>query len=716
MSDNLERARALASLGLSVFPCWESGEGVKMPRTKHGFLEATTDPDQIQNWWTAAPEALIGVACGPSGIVVVDVDVKDGKDGFVSLTNAGLTPPDTYWYETASGGIHFVYAAPPGVPGPTKNHKLQDGTRLTGVDRRSGGSYIIWWDEGWPDQFTEFTPAPEWFLNHTGSEGDNWGGTVGEWMSTVGGGRMSPLMRSATSLISQEDFGRAELWTRMVHLIRLASVEGEPGAGEALDKLQAAWLRPPWDQPRYQREWIVSLGNAIQSSGGVRSQAVEKVTERAAEADFSWFDQTEQLAHIRQWAQAQWANPWAGLLVALTRLSADLPPNVQLPRLGSLPRASLNQFSVLVGASGQGKSAYIAGVDEGLWPRPSGSLDPAHTFTPSTGQGLVGYFTERRRDPHTKEWEDVMVNTQALATIDEIDSLEALARQDGSTLLSTLKTLWTGGTTGTQNATQERRRNLHAHTYRLALLAGVQPGLGEVLFNRQAALGGLPQRFVFADTRDPSLSRERGHVPDPGPMPRDIDSALPFPMVLRSGGHEPRPGELYVIPLDPTVVHDLMDNQIAIRLQETEALNGHWMLAKLKVAALLAILHGETEVSRHWFDQAQAVMEHSDRTRQSLVDTIKTQRNEENRAKGSGDAERALAAEQTVLNRTCDRVLEILRSERASLTPGRISPRLTKSQRDQLPAALAWLEDHGRISSQVVTSPRKKEVRTYGVV
>lgn len=717
MSDNAERALALASLGLHVFPCFESGEHFKAPRTEHGFLEATLDPAQIAAWWSATPEAEIGVACGASGLVVVDVDNKPDKDGFASLRSAGLMPDQsTWWYETPSGGFHFVMLAPPQVPGPTQNHKLADGSRLMGVDRRSGGSYFIWWDEAWPDERSAFYPAPDWFLNHTSTEGDGWGGTLGEWLATVGGGTMSGLMRSALAKIPTEDFGRGELWARMIHLIRLATVDGEPGGAAALEHLREAWLRGPWNQPKFQTGWIVSLGNAVQSSGGVRPTAEAAVAERAPDTDYSWFSQSPTLRHIMQWSQAQWANPWAGLLVVLTRFSADLPPNVQLPRLGSLPRASLNQFSALVGASGKGKSAYITGVDESLWPRPIGSTEVAKTFVPSTGQGLIGYYTERRKDTTTGTWVDMQVETQGLAIIDEIDSLEALAKQDGSTLLSTLKTLWTGGGTGNQNATQDRRRNLSAHSYRLALLAGVQPGLGEVLFNKQAALGGLPQRFVFANTVDATLSRERGHVPDPGKLERVVHPSLPFPQILRAGGHETRDGELLVLPIQADVVAELMDNQIAIRLEESGALNGHWMLAKLKIAALLSILHGEAGVSRHWFDQAQVVMAHSDRTRDMLIDTIKRAASAENIAKAKGDAERIMASELTIVHRTADRIVDVLRVS-ANLSLGEITPRLSPSMRASAEAAIAMLADQGRVVGTATGKVRKsREVYRWAVI
>src|SRR5258708_5584255 len=46
------RALAYASHGWPVFPCLP---GAKEPATRHGFRDATTDPDQIMSWWKRHP-------------------------------------------------------------------------------------------------------------------------------------------------------------------------------------------------------------------------------------------------------------------------------------------------------------------------------------------------------------------------------------------------------------------------------------------------------------------------------------------------------------------------------------------------------------------------------------------------------------------------------------------------------------------------------------
>ena len=94
----MEAAVGCAGRGWAVFSlhtvtggrcsCGESGcnSPGKHPRTRHGVNDATSDIKKIGEWWSARPDSNIGVATGAvSGIVVLDVDVGDGKNGPLSL-------------------------------------------------------------------------------------------------------------------------------------------------------------------------------------------------------------------------------------------------------------------------------------------------------------------------------------------------------------------------------------------------------------------------------------------------------------------------------------------------------------------------------------------------------------------------------------------------------------------------------------------------------
>ncbi|MEV7400124.1 bifunctional DNA primase/polymerase [Streptomyces sp. NPDC091267] len=108
---------------------------------------ATTDPDRIRRAWADRP-FNIGIATGPSGLVVVDLDMPKpnsstdtpcGVTTFKALCErAGQPVPRTRTIRTASGGQHLHFAAPSGVRlGNTA------GTLAPLVDTRAWGGYIV---------------------------------------------------------------------------------------------------------------------------------------------------------------------------------------------------------------------------------------------------------------------------------------------------------------------------------------------------------------------------------------------------------------------------------------------------------------------------------------------------------------------------------------------------------------------------------------------
>lgn len=100
---------------------------------------ATTDVPTIVNWWNQQPWFNVGIACKPSGLLVVDCDVKV-SDGFVEwqeicgryARDDAWELWDTYTVNTGSGGGHFYYTWPLGV------QASQSGIS-TSVDIRSNG-------------------------------------------------------------------------------------------------------------------------------------------------------------------------------------------------------------------------------------------------------------------------------------------------------------------------------------------------------------------------------------------------------------------------------------------------------------------------------------------------------------------------------------------------------------------------------------------------
>lgn len=138
---------------------------------------ATTDPDRIRAAWSRAP-FNVGIATGPSGLVVVDLDTPEHKGSsdapcgaatFAALCeragHAGHAVPTTYRVRTASGGEHLYFTAPDGVRLPNTA-----GTVATSVDTRAAGGYVVAADSTTPAGRYEAlnaavaSPLPGWLL------------------------------------------------------------------------------------------------------------------------------------------------------------------------------------------------------------------------------------------------------------------------------------------------------------------------------------------------------------------------------------------------------------------------------------------------------------------------------------------------------------------------------------------------------------------------
>ena len=79
----LGKAVYLARLGLPVFPCRPDDNSPLISGGHHG---ATRDEKQVRALWRKYPHARAGIPNGnASGLAVLDVDVKHGKDGFATL-------------------------------------------------------------------------------------------------------------------------------------------------------------------------------------------------------------------------------------------------------------------------------------------------------------------------------------------------------------------------------------------------------------------------------------------------------------------------------------------------------------------------------------------------------------------------------------------------------------------------------------------------------
>ncbi|MGW9242558.1 bifunctional DNA primase/polymerase [[Kitasatospora] papulosa] len=122
----------------------------------HGVRAATTSVARIEAWWTEMPKAGVGIAAGPSNLVIIDVDrhenvpapttttllpglvppvdldlqtVQDGMDVLGLLCEIRRQPllgtdPETMTVQTPSGGVQYWYRVADGTQWKPDSKKL----------------------------------------------------------------------------------------------------------------------------------------------------------------------------------------------------------------------------------------------------------------------------------------------------------------------------------------------------------------------------------------------------------------------------------------------------------------------------------------------------------------------------------------------------------------------------------------------------------------
>lgn len=131
--NKLEAALTYASWGWHVLPVVPNG---KIPATRHGVHDATTDSSVIKRWWNENPDYNIGIAAGEkSGIIVFDIDPRNGGDtSWQHFQEEFGQCPDTIQALTAGGGEHYLAAYDPNI----RSCKLREG-----IDLLSNGRYFL---------------------------------------------------------------------------------------------------------------------------------------------------------------------------------------------------------------------------------------------------------------------------------------------------------------------------------------------------------------------------------------------------------------------------------------------------------------------------------------------------------------------------------------------------------------------------------------------
>lgn len=368
------------------------------------------------------------------------------------------------------------------------------------------------------------------------------------------------------------------------------------------------------------------------------------------------FWQRRQILHRIRWlARERRVSPWATLGAVLALASCRIGPHVVLPPIvGGV--ASLNLLVGLVGPSGKGKGAATAVATE--------FLDVQGRFMVEevgTSQGIDSSFTETPAKSGPVQFNDV-----AFFYVPEIDTVKAHAEMAGSSLLPTLRKMWSGEALGAKYAAKERRRPVRAHAYRASVVAGIQPKRSGVLLHDED--GGTPQRWLWLPVTDPAAIRRTDRlIPPPyscAPPTLDFDVWVPQGE-QRGEKDEPVQVEVqprYEIPVCQIAQDAIIDARELNLISDEASMDSHSLLTRLKVAALLAFLDRRMEVTEDDWQLAEPIMWTSNLTRAECQRALEEAEEEENRRKGRGRAMVAMAeavATPALKDRRAERIQEI---------------------------------------------------------
>jgi hypothetical protein len=126
---------------------WQPGrQTFRHPLLEHGLLEASCAARVVEAWFKRWPAMLIGTrtGCAPlgAGICVLDVDIKPGKIGNLTMRALGYAdPPRTPMVVTQSGGRHLYFRSPAAGFGNTQGEKGRGIGK--DVDWRGNNGYVV---------------------------------------------------------------------------------------------------------------------------------------------------------------------------------------------------------------------------------------------------------------------------------------------------------------------------------------------------------------------------------------------------------------------------------------------------------------------------------------------------------------------------------------------------------------------------------------------
>jgi hypothetical protein len=556
-------------------------------------------------------------------MIGIDVDDYGEKNGGKTLAEAekrwGALPP-TYRSTSRDDGVSGIrlFKVPAGTAFPGKLEFEVDGVELGGIEIiQRHHRYVLcwpshhdktkkpyrWFDEAAGLATMNIPPAPanlpdlpqRWIdeLSVTGHNGVDLGDAPYDIEQSLTDGepsaKVAESLNEALTELTAGNSRHDSVLARVLGLLRHGK-NGEDGVKSALAMLGAAFISTVTaDRSRTAREASDEFGRMLYGERGRRllaedwwwpvpvaapasvgpapapKLAAAVLSVEHLEQDF-W--EPAALKQIYEDALGRMLSPWAVLTHCVARVLNRVRPCVVLPPI--IGYGSLNWFGAIVSASGGGKTAAENRAAELVFPGMSNIRNPG------SGEGVAAqYWTKGTKKNPPQRLEAMMFYA------DEVDCVRALAKREGSNLMSVVRTGFSGGTLGF-SYTKGNDLHVQAGTYRLTLVLSIQPARSGWLF--EDADGGTPQRLMWFPGDDPRISdsvKERG-------------KAIKLTIDLGANDWQKYPRELVIADEARKLIR-------SVRAQtargETAALDGHALFSREKFAFALALLCGRTEMT-----------------------------------------------------------------------------------------------------------------------
>jgi hypothetical protein len=319
------------------------------------------------------------------------------------------------------------------------------------------------------------------------------------------------------------------------------------------------------------------------------------------------------LTVVRSAAWSRYAAPGALLTAVLARAAAIVPPSVVIP--GDYGEVSpLSMFVAVYGPSGTGKS-LVGRLAGNMLHMPPWCVGP---LALGSGEGLVEAYMElveeETEGPDGKK-RKVKVKRQvkrgALFSLDEGQMLAETSGRKGSTIMSVLRTAWSGHDPGQANASTETKRHLAPGSYAVGLISGWQDDAAMTLLDDH--VGGTPQRFLWSAAQDSTIPRR-----SVGTDAR-IEPLAWHPPALCAHDGIVIPSPIALAPA-AEVATEALRYGVATGTAAVAALDSHRNLMQLRVAGLLAVLDGRERqmVDEDW-QLAASILAASDSVRNWIL-------------------------------------------------------------------------------------------------